>query len=370
MNNFEIPIIIFAVLTNYLIYSTANNEFNENQSTKSEEGCGCSSVNRKSGELLENTEDSNINVDHGKYSSAANVVRKYPQTNQMGFIEGGKFMMGTDEPVFVADGEGPSREVQISDFYMDIHEVSNAEFELFVNATGHKTEAELFGDSFVFESLLSEKTKASVTESVAAAPWWLKVKDCDWKHPEGPDSDIKDRMDHPVIHVSWNDAAAYCEWSGKRLPTEAEWEYACRAGLNNRLFPWGNKLNPKNKHWINIWQGDFPAHNTGEDGFIGTSPVTEFPSNAFHLYNMVGNVWEWTADWWNVRHNTTPSVDPTGPSSGSDRVKKGGSYMCHKSYCYRYRCAARSQNTPDTSSGNLGFRCAARNLPEYLQHSP
>ncbi|XP_051059586.1 formylglycine-generating enzyme isoform X2 [Phodopus roborovskii] len=240
-------------------------------------------------------------------------------------IPAGVFTMGTDEPQIKQDGEAPARRVTVDAFYMDAYEVSNADFEKFVNSTGYLTEAEKFGDSFVFEGMLSEQVKVQIHQAVAAAPWWLPVKGANWRHPEGPDSSILHRLNHPVLHVSWNDAVAYCEWAGKRLPTEAEWEYSCRGGLQNRLFPWGNKLQPKGQHYANIWQGEFPVTNTGEDGFQGTAPK--------------------------------------GPTSGKDRVKKGGSYMCHKSYCYRYRCAARSQNTPDSSASNLGFRCAADHLP-------
>ncbi|XP_055662262.1 formylglycine-generating enzyme isoform X2 [Falco peregrinus] len=254
-------------------------------------------------------------------------------------IPGGVFTMGTDEPEIKQDGEWPARRVHVNSFYMDQYEVSNEEFERFVNSTGYITE-------------------------VAAAPWWLPVKGANWKHPEGPDSSISNRMDHPVLHVSWNDAVAFCTWAGKRLPTEAEWEYSCRGGLENRLFPWGNKLQPKGQHYANIWQGVFPTSNTAEDGYKGTAPVTAFPPNGYGLYNIVGNAWEWTSDWWAVHHSTDEVHNPKGPSSGTDRVKKGGSYMCHKSYCYRYRCAARSQNTPDSSASNLGFRCAADTLPE------
>uniref|UniRef100_A0A8C5SJZ0 Sulfatase modifying factor 1 n=1 Tax=Laticauda laticaudata TaxID=8630 RepID=A0A8C5SJZ0_LATLA len=175
------------------------------------------------------------------------------------------------------------------------------------------------------------------------------------------------RLDHPVLHVSWNDAVAFCSWAGKRLPTEAEWEYSCRGGLENRLFPWGNKLHPNGQHYANIWQGEFPRSNTEEDGYKGTAPVTAFPPNGYGLYNIVGNAWEWTSDWWEINHSADETYSPKGPSEGSDRVKKGGSYMCHKSYCYRYRCAARSQNTPDSSASNLGFRCAADILPDYLK---
>uniref|UniRef100_A0A286XC54 Sulfatase modifying factor 1 n=1 Tax=Cavia porcellus TaxID=10141 RepID=A0A286XC54_CAVPO len=251
------------------------------------------------------------------------------------------FTMGTDDPQIKQDGEAPARRVTIDAFYMDAYEVSNAEFE---------------------KSTINNTPVLDCFE-VAAAPWWLPVKGANWRHPEGPDSTIQHRPDHPVLHVSWNDAVAYCTWAGKRLPTEAEWEYSCRGGLQNRLFPWGNKLKPKGQHYANLWQGEFPVTNTGEDGFQGTAPVDAFPPNGYGLHNIVGNVWEWTSDWWTIYHSVDETLNPKGPPSGKDRVKKGGSYMCHKSYCYRYRCAARSQNTPDSSASNLGFRCAANRLP-------
>ncbi|KAL8621358.1 Formylglycine-proteinrating enzyme [Nucella lapillus] len=207
-------------------------------------------------------------------------------------------------------------------------------------------------------------------KKVAAAPWWLPVEGAYWRRPEGKGSDLKNRMDHPVLHASWNDAVEYCRWVGKRLPTEAEFEFACRGELENRLFPWGNNPMPKNKHWMNIWQGSFPEENTAEDGYDYTSPVTAFPEqNKFGLKNIIGNVWEWTQDWWDTHHTPDFQDNPKGPSSGTDKVKKGGSYQCTMQYCYRYRCAARSQNTPDSSAANLGFRCASSKLPKYLKDS-
>nr|CAH7712742.1 unnamed protein product [Callosobruchus chinensis] len=260
----------------------------------------------------------------------------------MVLIQGTTFEMGTNNPVFVDDFESPVRNVTINSFYLDKYEVSNQNFYDFVKETGFKTEAEVFGDSFIFEMALPEKARDKYEDVRAVqAPWWVKLSGVSWKHPIGPESTVEVIMNHPVIHVSWNDAVKYCEHLGKRLPTEAEWEMACRAGLRQKLYPWGNKLNPKG---ANIWQGEFPKLNTVEDGYLFTSPVDEFPPNKFGLYNMAGNVWEWTQDSW--------QNDP------NSKVKKGGSFLCHESYCWRYRCAARSSNTQDSSASNLGFRCA------------
>ncbi|XP_046371784.1 formylglycine-generating enzyme-like [Haliotis rufescens] len=330
--------------------------------------CGCSKSRQHSGSKSSSSEGVQADDAKQKYHPQSNIQSPYKRTNKMVPIPGGKFTMGTDKPVFQADGEGPARKVKVDAFYLDKYEVSNAEFELFVNQSGYKTEAEGFGNSFVMDKYLSEEELQKITQAVAAAPWWLPVDGADWRHPEGPKTSIKERMDHPVMHVSWNDAVAYCTWAGKRLPTEAEFEFACRGELENRLFPWGNKLMPKNEHWMNIWQGEFPKDNSKEDGYFGTCPVTAFPDqNKYGLKNIIGNVWEWTSDWWETTHTKDFKDNPKGPSKGDDKVKKGGSFQCHESYCYRYRCVARSQNTPDSSAANLGFRCAASKLPSYLK---
>ncbi|XP_054168269.1 LOW QUALITY PROTEIN: formylglycine-generating enzyme-like [Oppia nitens] len=340
--------LILSIIMKLLLMQTLRIKSEENVK---HEG-SCHSMSRNSDKSQEKSHEFSNHKESESFCTKRN-------TDNMVVIKGNTFTMGTNEPVFVADGEGPARNVTIHTFLMDITEVSNRQFRQFVEKTNYVTEAEVFGNSFVFENLLSDFVKQNITQSVAAAPWWLPVNNANWRTPEGIDSNLDERWDHPVVHVSWTDANSYCNWKGLRLPTETEWEYSCRAGLKNRLFPWGNKLKPFDKHYANLWDGEFPNHNTGEDGYIGTAPVDVFPPNKFGLKNIVGNVWEWTADWWTTKHSIEPSTDPKGPESGTDRVKKGGSFMCHKSYCYRYRCAARSQNTPDSSASNLGFRCAA-----------
>jgi formylglycine-generating enzyme len=276
-------------------------------------------------------------------------------------LPGGEFLMGTNENIrYPKDGEGPIRKVHLKPFAIDRYSVTNIQFKEFIDETGYVTEAEKFGWSFVFHLLVSENVKKRVTKFVRETPWWFVVEDANWKQPEGLDSTIENRMNHPVVHISWNDAIAYCNWSGKRLPTEAEWEYAARGSMISKRYPWGNELNLKGEHQCNIWQGKFPDNNTGKDGFISTAPVDSYSPNGFGLYNVSGNVWEWCADWFTNKHpNTEVIMNPTGPEQGMAKVMKGGSYLCHKSYCNRYRVAARTANTPDSSTGNIGFRCAA-----------
>ncbi|MFG6117761.1 formylglycine-generating enzyme family protein [Thalassobacillus sp. B23F22_16] len=268
--------------------------------------------------------------------------------DKMVLLPGGDFLMGTeDEDGFPWDGEGPVRKVTVDPFYMDSHTVTNAEFQQFTEETGYKTEAEQYGWSFVFYLFVPHDFSYKV-QQVPNTPWWLAAEGAFWFQPEGPGSDIQERMDHPVIHVSWNDATAFCEWAGKRLPTEAEWEYAARGGLEQKRYPWGDTLTPNGEHYCNIWQGNFPKENTKEDGYLGTAPVTAFPANGYGLYQMSGNVWEWCSDSFQKKGHA---------NSSSSKVMRGGSYLCHKSYCNRYRVAARTSNTIDSSTGNIGFRC-------------
>lgn len=259
----------------------------------------------------------------------------------------GRFLMGTDDRRgHPADGEGPVREVELDAFEIDVHTVSNERFGAFIEDTAHVTDAERFGWSFVFAGFLTEGALAC-TAGVAAAPWWRQVHGADWRSPEGPGSGVEGRWNHPVVHVSWNDAVSYAEWAGCRLPSEAEWEFAARGGLSQKRYAWGDDFAPGGETMCNIFEGSFPGHNTAADGYAGTAPVAAFPPNGFGLFNVAGNVWEWCAS-------------PYGADQGADtpRVLRGGSYLCHDSYCNRYRVAARSANTPDSTAGNTGFRVA------------
>ncbi|TZF81151.1 formylglycine-generating enzyme family protein [Pedobacter sp. BS3] len=277
----------------------------------------------------------------------------------MVLLPGGSFLMGTEsDEGFWADGEGPVREVTVNSFYMDEAAVTNSQFAEFIRATGYQTDAERFGWSFVFDGLLDQKTLTGDIEVVEQTPWWCIVPGACWNHPEGWNSSLKDRMEHPVVHISWNDAVAYARWAGKRLPTEAEWEYAARGGLVQKMFPWGDELTPDGEHYCNIWQGVFPGKNTLEDGYLGTAPAKSFKPNGYGLYNMAGNVWEWCSDWFSADFHCTASLlNPQGPPQGQAKVIKGGSFLCHQSYCNRYRVAARSSSTPGSTASNVGFRC-------------
>jgi len=280
-------------------------------------------------------------------------------------VPGGPFLMGSaDDDTFPDDGEGPVRSVTVGTFRIDPKAVTNAQYATFVKATGYRTDAERFGWSFVFHLFVRGEAAARVLDAtVPQAPWWLAVEGADWRHPQGPGSDLAERANHPVVHVSWHDAHAYATWAGKRLPTEAEWEKAARGGLEQARFPWGDEFTPRGQHRCNTWQGVFPRQNTGADGFVGTAPVNAFRPNAYGLYNTSGNVWEWVGDRfsadWHAAGSPATRLDPRGPDTGDTRVMRGGSYLCHESYCNRYRVAARTASTPDSSTGHCGFRCAA-----------
>lgn len=281
-------------------------------------------------------------------------------TENMVKLDGGPFLMGTEsDEGFPQDGEGPVREVTLDPFWIDRYPVTNAQFAEFVNKTGYVTESERFGWSFVFHlHIPPEEYATKVDKTAPGVEWWCKVDGSDWRNPEAPGTGIGGREHYPVVQVSWHDALAYAEWAGKRLPTEAEWEYASRGGLEQKTYPWGDELTPNGEHLCNIWQGEFPHTNTAEDGYVGTAPADAFRPNGYGLYTITGNAWEWCHDWFHPTfHITATRRNPQGPPAGTAKVMKGGSYLCHKSYCNRYRVAARTSNTPDSATTNISFRC-------------
>lgn len=257
----------------------------------------------------------------------------------MVLIKGGVFQMGSKNGM---PDEAPVHTVAVAPFWIDVYEVSVADFAKFVEATGYKTDAEKFGWSGVFDR---------------AAKQWSKSDGADWRHPHGPGSTAKPH--EPVTQISWSDAVAYARWGGKRLPTEAEWEFAARGGLAGREYAWGDELRPGGKPVANWWQGKFPMIDTGEDGFAGVAPIGRFPPNGFGLRDVAGNVWEWCADWYDAGYFfKSPRENPRGPVVGEERVMRGGSWMCAENFCSNYRVAGRSHATPDSGLDNLGFRCA------------
>ncbi|MGV3494610.1 MAG: formylglycine-generating enzyme family protein [Ramlibacter sp.] len=275
-------------------------------------------------------------------------------------LPGGVFVMGTDSAEgFAEDGEGPAREVEVSPFAIAPTAVTNAQFRDFVRATRYITEAEQAGSSFVFYLQVDEERRRAIRQVSRELPWWLPVEGACWQRPAGPGSAIHDRLDHPVVHVSWNDAAAYCAWAGVRLPTEAEWEFAARGGLAQQRYPWGDDLEPGGQRRCNIWQGAFPSQ-PAPGWKPGTVSATAFAPNGWGLSNMAGNAWEWCADWFSpTYHVQTLPRDPLQATPTGRRSMRGGSFLCHVSYCNRYRVAARGSNTPGSSASNVGFRVAA-----------
>ena len=291
----------------------------------------------------------------------AHPFRRVPGAAEAGMvlIPGGVFRMGNERDYgFAADGEGPVHEVELRPFLLDETAVTNEQFNAFVNTTRYRTEAERLGWSFVFAGHLADPALARGPR-VRGSEWWVRVAGAGWRHPEGPGSSLRGRWDHPVTQVSWHDARAYAEWAGKRLPTEAEWERAARGGLEGCRFPWGDDLEPDGRHRMNVWQGTFPSRDTGEDGHRGTAPARAYRPNGYGLYQMTGNVWEWCWDWFDAGYyRVSPRADPTGPAAGKRRVQRGGSHLCHASYCNRYRTDARNGTEPDSAATHTGFRCA------------
>ncbi len=262
----------------------------------------------------------------------------------MVLIKGGTFQMGTDDGFAY---EGPVHEVTVKSLLMDKTEVTVEQFAQFIEATKYRTDAEKLGWSGVFDEKQGK---------------WTKADGADWRHPDGPNSTANPK--HPVVHVSYADAQAYAKWAGKRLPTEAEFEHAARGGKQTK-FAWGDELYPDGKCMANAWQGMFPLEDTGKDGFKGLAPVGSFPPNAYGLYDITGNVWEWCSDWFDPEYyQHGPKDNPTGPPSGKERVLRGGSWLCAENYCLGYRVAARNHTEPDSGLNNLGFRCV-RDTNEY-----
>ncbi|WP_226898360.1 formylglycine-generating enzyme family protein [Mangrovicoccus algicola] len=275
-------------------------------------------------------------------------------------IPPGIYEMGTRHSTYSGDLDSPRRKVKVAPFLIGQTTVTNAQYARFVAATGYRTVAEQEGWSFVFHLLLPGGGKGTI--SAPGLRWWRKVEGACWHMPEGPGSDWQTaRADHPVVQVCWYDALAYVTWAGLRLPREAEWERAARGGKARLKFPWGNALVPVDGHRMNTWQGDFPDHDTAEDGFAGTAPARSYAPNGYGLYNCTGNVWEWVADRYGPRPapGRMPELDPTGPGQGHARIQRGGSFLCHDSYCDRYHVHSRTRNDPDSATSNVGFRVGA-----------
>ncbi len=263
--------------------------------------------------------------------------------------------MGTNRPELPADGEGPPRRVRVKPFRMDPFAVTNSWFAEFVSETGYQTDAEAYGWSIVYRGFAPRDPHA---QYVLGTEWWQRVDGASWRHPEGPGTGVESRANHPAIHISWNDATAFAGWAGGRLPSEPEWEHAAKGGAVHARYPWGER-EPDDTEFLpcNIWQGHFPDRDTAADGYSGTAPVDAYAPNGYGLYNMSGNVWEWCADRFRVRslRAEARTLNASAVADGQ-RLAKGGSYMCHRSYCYRYRIAARTGVTPDSSAGHMGFR--------------
>ncbi|MBC6983671.1 formylglycine-generating enzyme family protein [Caulobacter sp. 17J80-11] len=316
--------------------------------------------------------------------AAEPAATRTPPRPGMVWIEGGDFRMGSDR--HYAE-EAPARRVSVDGFWIDAEPVTNRRFAEFVDATGWTTFAELPPDPNDYPGALPEMLRAASlvftptkgpVDLRACFSWWSFQAGADWRHPTGPDSSIDGLDDHPVVHVAWRDVEAYAAWAGLDLPTEAEWEFAAKGGLDEAEFAWGDELEPEGRHMANVWQGRFPWENLALDGFVRTSPVGSYPPNGYGLHDMIGNVWEWTKDWWSATRPVAadkPCCGARNPRGGREedsydpaqpliriprKVLKGGSHLCAPSYCRRYRPAARHAEPIDTSTSHVGFRCVQR----------
>ena len=393
MHKIKIAIIGILVLCN--CYSCKNKETETIQIVESDpNSLSCSSVSRASSIITDKNLDAALLDDLNVIEPNKEIAEDY---QGMVKISGGVFDMGGDIPpgfenmpktALPQGDELPKHPVQISDFWMDEHEVTNAQFQTFVNATNYITIAERPIDWEEIKKQLPPGTPKPPDESLLPGSlvfhyadknankvnlenWWTFIRGANWRHPKGPGSSIEGLDNYPVVHVSWYDAAAYAKWAGKRLPTEAEYEYAMRGGVNNAMYPWGNEKTNEGKFYANHLQGEFPYNNTKKDGFEYLAPIKSFKPNGYGLYDIAGNVWEWTNDWYSGKYyhelekSGSISINPQGPEEGfevqnnfvKNKSIKGGSFLCHDDWCSGYRNARRMRNTPDTSMEHVGFRC-------------
>lgn len=366
----KISLIVFLLLATIIILNACNNSSDEVKDLKKDSAHSCMKIPSRFG-----SDTLSPNIEFGGDTSLAGMV----------FIPSGQFEMGGDNNQASPD-EFPKHKVHVSAFYMDITEVTNSQFKKFVDATGYITTAEKKPDWEELKKTLPPGTAKPADSILVAASlvfkpsngpvdlnnysnWWSWAKGADWKHPQGIGSSIDGKENYPVVHISWDDAAAYCKWAGKRLPTEAEWEFASRAGLINNIYPWGNEHVNSSKPKCNSWEGRFPYLNEQRDGYMKAAPVKSFAANNYGLYDMAGNVWEWCSDWYNSNYYKEGEgkimADPKGPSKSYDpdepytskRSLRGGSFLCNDTYCSGYRTARRMKSSPDTGLEHTGFRC-------------